>query len=83
MWAHGPFPCGEWSDLQNMCDLLILMVVDEEYLLADFGYTDGSNYTVTSTGLNLIISMMQSKVCVRHETFNFRFKEWGSLRHKL
>jgi len=37
VWVHGPFPCGEWSDIRIMRDSIIYELEEDEYLLADSG----------------------------------------------
>ena len=87
VWVHGPFPCGDWPDLRIMRDSIIYMIDDGEFLLADGGYNDGSNYAITPTGLNGITDRMKSTVRACHETMNSRLKKWGCLkqafRHNL
>ena len=82
VWVHGPFPCGEWSDLRILRDALIYELDDEECLLADSGYANSGGYTITPTGLNTIIDTMRAHVRVQHETLNGRFKQWGVLRDR-
>ena len=81
VWVHGPFPCGEWSDLRILREALIYNLDEDEFLLADGGYYDGNNFTVTPTGLNEFIDLMRSQVRARHETCNGRFKKWGVLKN--
>lgn len=83
VWLHGPFPAGEWPDLRIMRDCIIYAVDEEEMLLADGGYADGGNYTVTPTGLNRPIDRSRALVRARHETCNHRLKVWQVLHQEF
>jgi len=86
VWIHGPFPCGDWPDLRIARDAIVDALDDGEYYLADGGYSDGNQYSVTPSGFHDFTDRQQSTVRARHETINKRFKQWGALkqvyRHK-
>jgi hypothetical protein len=42
VWMHGPFPCGEWSDVRVAGDVLIPSLDAIEGFVADKGCLDGS-----------------------------------------
>src|SRR5687767_9700831 len=83
VWIHGPFPCGEWSNLRIMRETIIYALDTDEYLLGDGGYNDRRNYTVTPTGINNYLEHMKSVVRARHETCNGRFKTWQILSNEF
>ena len=60
---------------------------DNEYYLADGGYYDGYQYAVTPTGLHNYLDRQMATLRARHETVNWRLKEWQILksifRHRL
>jgi hypothetical protein len=80
VWINGPFPCGSWSDLRIARNALVDALDAGEYYLADGGYRDGGQYSVTPTGLYLFDDRQKSVVRARHETLNKRYKDWGALR---
>ena len=87
VWLHGPFPCGDWPDLRIARDALVHVLDEEEYYLADGGYYDGDNYSMTPNGLHDYDQRQKAAVRARHETVNKRFKDWMVLerrfRHEL
>jgi hypothetical protein len=80
VWINGPFPCGSWPDLRIARYALVDVLDSGEYYLADGGYRDGNQYSVTPTGLHLFDDRQNSVVRARHETLNKRYKDWGALR---
>jgi hypothetical protein len=42
VWMHGPFPCGEWSDVRVAGDALIPSLDAIEVFVADKGCLDGN-----------------------------------------
>lgn len=81
VWINGPFPCGEWPDLRIARESLIYMLDEDEYYVADGGYYDGGNFSVTPTGHHAFLDRQRATVRARHETVNSRFKVFGCLRH--
>ena len=87
VWINGPFPCGSWNDLRIARSALVDALDPGEYYLADGGYRDGNQWSVTPTGHHRFDDRQKSVVRARHETYNKRLKDWGALRevfrHKL
>ena len=80
VWINGPFPCGSWSDLRIARSALVDALDPGEYYLADGGYRDGNQWSVTPTGRHLFSDRQKSVVRARHESYNKRLKDWGALR---
>lgn len=80
VWTNGPFPCGSWSDLRIARNALVDALDPGEFYLADGGYRDGNQYSVTPSGHHFFGDRQKSVVRARHETLNKRFKDWGALR---
>ena len=87
VWTNGPFPCGSWSDIRIARSALVDAFDPGEYYLADGGYRDGKQWSVTPTGRHGFSDRQKSAVRARHESYNKRLKDWGALRslyrHKL
>ena len=83
VWVNGPYPCGEWPDLRIAQNAIIYEVDEGEFLLADGGYNDGSNYMETPNGLNNEDQRQKALVRARHENLNRCFKEFHSLSHRF
>jgi hypothetical protein len=80
VWINGPFPCGSWSDLRIARYALVDALDDGECYLADSGYRDGKQFSVTPSGMHSFSDRQKSAVRSRHETLNKRYKDWGALR---
>lgn len=80
VWIHGSFPCGEWPDLRIAHDALIYCLDPGELYVADAGYGDGNQYSLTPNGLHNFDQWQMATVRARHETVNKRFKQWGALK---
>jgi DDE superfamily endonuclease len=80
VWVCGPFPCGSWSDIRIARNALVGALDPGEYYLADGGYRDGNQWSVTPTGRHHFSDKQKSAVRARHETYNKRLKDWGALR---
>lgn len=48
--------------------------------MADGGYGDGNQYSLTPNGLHDYDQRQMATVRARHETVNERFKQWGALK---
>ena len=79
VWINGPFPCGDWPDLRIARNALVDALDAGEYYLADGGYKDGNQYSVTPTGLHNFDDRLKAVVHARRESLNKRYKDWGSL----
>jgi hypothetical protein len=53
-----------------------------EYYIADGGYRDGGQWSVTPTGRHKFSDRQQAAVRARHESYNKRLKDWGALNQK-
>lgn len=82
VWTNGPFPCGGWSDIKIARHALVDALDPGEYYVADGGYRDGNQYSVTPTGRHNFDDRQKAAVRARHETYNKRLKDWGALREK-
>jgi hypothetical protein len=87
VWVHGPFPAGEWSDINIARRSLVHFLDDDEFYIADGGYRDGNQYSMTPGGRSSYRDRQMGVVRSRHETINSRLKGWKVLsvmfRHKL
>jgi hypothetical protein len=52
-----------------------------EYYIADGGYRDGGQWSVTPTGRHEFSDRQKSIVRAGNETYNTRLKDWGALKH--
>ena len=82
VWTNGPFPCGSWPDLRIARNALVDALGPGEYYLADGGYNDGKQWSVTPSGQHDFIDKQKATVRARHETYNKCLKDWGALRSK-
>ena len=79
IWVNGPYPAGEYNDLQ-ITRLGLLDALDhDEYFLADGGYHDSGGRAITPSGYWTFVDRQQATARARHETCNSRFKDWGIL----
>ncbi len=90
VWINGPFPCGNWPDLNIFRDGLIYELDEGEKVEADRGYR-GEPDSVSTPNCNVFLNQVgrrqKSLVRSRHETLNKRLKQWHCLhdtfRHNL
>lgn len=80
VWTHGPFPCGEWSDLRMFWSRLINRLLPGEMVEADKGHI-GEPHKVRTPRDHVSQSDKRAKdrARSRHETVNRRLKQWGCL----
>ena len=78
VWVHGPFPCGEWSDIRIVRDALIGQLCEDESYIANGGYS-GAEYSITPSGRHTFRDRQISVVRSRHEVVNQRLKEFQCL----
>jgi len=87
VWVNGPFPAGEWNDLNIARHALVHFLHDNEHYIADGGYRDGGQWSITPTGRHDFADRQRSVVRSRHETINLKLKQWNILavmfRHPL
>jgi hypothetical protein len=50
VWTNGPYLCGSWPDLRIARHALIDPLDPGEYYIADGGYRDGGQWSITPTG---------------------------------
>lgn len=77
VWAHGPFPCGSYTDLRIFRLRMKLLLDDGEKVIADRGYPDGKVINPDSEAN--MYSTFNATVRARHETFNSRLKSFAIL----
>ena len=80
VWINGPYPCGAWNDLRVAREALIFELDENEYYLADSGYCDGNQYSVTPTGRYDFSDCQKTAARARHETINSRLKNFDILK---
>ena len=81
-WINGPFPPCDWPDLRIAREGLMHALEPWEHCLADSGYVDGNQHSVTPTGGDTLLDHQRAKVRSRHETCNKRLKQWNALNHR-
>ena len=87
VWVNGPFPAGEYSDVTIARRGLVHFLNHNEYYIADGGYRDGNQYSITPSGRRSYRDRQMAVIRSRHETINSRLKQWNILavmfRHPL
>ena len=81
-WINGGFPAGRWPDIEIFCHGLRSWLDPNERVEADDGYIGEARLKVkcpASVPSPLETAEMQSRVRMRQETVNKRFKQWGAL----
>jgi hypothetical protein len=81
VWVNGPFPAGDWPDLNIARSSLIHFLYDNEFYIADGGYRDGQQWSVTPTGRHEFADRQKAVARSRHETINAKMKKWAILRN--
>jgi len=79
VWAHGPFPCGEWPDLKIFKNYMMVKLDANERVIADNGYPTRGIYTIIPRMLDQGDRRMHSLIRARHEIINRRLKQWQVL----
>jgi DDE superfamily endonuclease len=74
VWQNGPYPCGSWNDLRVARDSLYQFLLPGEKYIADAGYKDGGQFSITPSGLRNRFERMADVARARHENFNARIK---------
>jgi hypothetical protein len=67
VWIHGPFPCGEWPDIQITRDALIPSLDEDEMYVADERYVDGNGCAITHNAFGGLWGHQMSVVRGQHE----------------
>jgi hypothetical protein len=90
VWIHGPFPCGDWPDIEIFRLSLVHQLDRLERVEADDGYKgEDPEYIKTPSGVVHPQEQLKlrSRVRSRHETVNKRFKQFrclsGTFRHDI
>ena len=83
MWINGPFPPGDWPDLNIARNDIYDELDENEMLLADGGYSSADGYCETPNGLVDADQYMKGVARARHETVNRLFKNWGILERRF
>jgi len=88
VWINGPFPPGDWNDLDIFRNALLHMLEDGECVEADDGYKAEDPRVVRAPGAVRFMEdkhwhMKRSKARRRHETINQRIKEYGVLTQRF
>lgn len=87
VWVNGPFPAGTWADLSIVRRSLVHFLHRNEHYIADGGYRDGNQWSMTPSGRGSYRDRQMGVVRSRHETINARLKGWKILsavfRHPL
>ena len=81
-WTNGPFPPCDWPDLRIAREGLTCALEPWEHCLADSGYVDGNQCSVTPTGGDALLDHQRAKARSRHEACNERLKQWNALNHR-
>ena len=85
VWLNGPFPCGEWPDINIFRNCLQSFLDEGERVEADNGYRGSGPWYVkcpANIGNPTANLEMQNRVRSRHETVNGRFKSWAILEER-
>ena len=82
MWICGPFPPGDWPDLNIARHRITYRLDPGEKYLADGGYRDQYGYAETPTGRNNDDQRMKAIARARHETINGLFKNFAIMRER-
>ena len=84
MWINGPFACGKYNDCSIFLKGMAARLGRNERVEVNDGYNGASpKYTKVpgSCTARKERKEIQSTVRARHETFNKRLKQWGSMRN--
>ena len=83
VWIHGPFPPGEWNDITIFRHSLITFLQPGERVETDKGYRGENPAHTRIPDLNDTdeVAAMRSRVGLRHETINKRFKQFNCLKN--
>jgi DDE superfamily endonuclease len=79
VWKNGPYPCGSFPDIRIARDWLYKELRTDERYIADAGYRDGGQHSITPSGYNNEFEYMAAKVRARHENINARIKIFNIL----
>lgn len=80
IWINGPYPCGEYNDLQIARDIYVHLINKNELTLADKGYKDKKYFIYPDNYTN---NRRHKEIMSRHETVNGRIKKFQVLFQKF
>jgi hypothetical protein len=86
VWIHGPYPCGDWPDIEIFRSAIVHFLEDGERVEADDGYIgEAPKYVKCPNSFTNPDDKkkMQQRVRSRHETVNKRLKQWGCLKDRF
>ena len=88
VWIHGPFPCGDWPDINIFRDAIKGHLLPGECVEADDGYKADDPSVVRAPSAPRYMEdthwrNKRSKVRKRHETVNQRIKQYNVLTHRF
>ena len=84
VWTNGPFPCGSNPDITIFRQGLIHMLEGGEMVEADRGYRgEPGRIRVPVDYATPIQKAEKNTARARHETVNWRFKQFGSLSNRF
>jgi len=88
VWIHGPFPCGDWPDLNIFRDAIKHQLLPGECVEADDGYKAEDPLVVRAPGAARYMEdqwwhKKRGKARKRHETVNQRIKQYSVLTHRF
>lgn len=79
VWVNGPYPPGPWPDLRIFRHRLMHNLDENEFIVGDGGYKDGTTFVVSKYWGPEWFQTMTANVMSRHETINSRFKKFKIL----
>jgi len=87
VWINGPYPPGDWTDLNIARDGICDELGPGEKFLADGTCSGAHGCSETPNGLHNEDQRMKAAARARHENVNRLFKYWGILertfRHRV
>lgn len=81
VWINGPYPAGDWPDLNIARDGVCDALAPDEIFLADGTYADGHGWCDTPTGQENADQWMKGKARARHEDINSLLKQFNVLHN--
>ena len=86
VWINGPFECGIWPVIKIFRSALMLELEDGERVEADDRYLGKAPQHIKcpkSFCNTAETTRMQSRICMRQESVNKRFKQFGILKQVI
>lgn len=79
VWTHGPFPWASFSDVRILVSRMKKMLLTDEYVVGDGGYSDNRCKRPTEEEDVHFYSVVRA----RHETVNRRLKQFYCLGNRF